>query len=327
MPDALLSMSCVVQKLRSTGLNCYLQLIIYSLLLTSCGNHHMLKEIKILDHYPSASGIELVNDHFYIIGDDANDLLVLDSNLAVKETVPLYHFPEKKIPKKLKADLESITLTADSQLLVLGSGSLAPYRNSGWLIDPVTKHKDSIALDTFYARLTAYGIKEVNIEGSCAIPGFQLLANRGSKGYPKNQLIFTRPDFWEAQTNAPITTCLLGSQQDSTLFNGVSGMTYSKRSDRLILTVSTEDTRNNVDDGAIGKSYLWIVHNISNKKRWSAINPDRIIDLEKLDYRFKGQKIESVCLVKETNDFFYLLLAADNDTGSSTLFRVIIEKD
>jgi hypothetical protein len=287
----------------------------------------MLKEIKTLDTYPSASGMEYFNGQFYIIGDDANQLLVLDSNLVIKDSIPLYNFPEKRIPKGLKADLESITLTADNKLLILGSGSKDPYRNSAWLIDPLTKQKDSIPLDTFYARLKVNNIKEVNIEGSCAIPGFQLLSNRGSKGYPKNQLIFTRPEFWKEQSSSPITTIFAGTQKDTAVFNGVSGMAYAKKSDRLILTVSTEDTRNTVDDGAIGKSYLWIVHTISNKKRWSAINPDQVIDLEKLDYRFKGQKIESVCLYRETKDFLHLLLAADNDNGSSTLFKVIIDKD
>lgn len=287
----------------------------------------MLKEIKTLDNYPSASGIEYFNGQFYIIGDDANHLLILDSNLVIKDSISLYNFPEKRIPKALKADLESITLTADNKLLVLGSGSKDPYRNSAWLIDPLTKQKDSIQLDTFYARLKTNNIKEVNIEGSSAIPGFQLLSNRGSKGYPKNQLIFTRPEFWKEQLSAPITTIFIGTQKDTAVFNGVSGMAYAKKSDRLILTVSTEDTRNTVDDGAIGKSYLWIVYTISNKKRWSAINPDQVIDLEKIDYRFKGQKIESVCLYKETKDFLHLLLAADNDNGSSTLFKVIIDKD
>ncbi|MCX6319899.1 MAG: hypothetical protein NTW29_21650 [Bacteroidetes bacterium] len=294
---------------------------------TACGNHHMLKEVKTLDHYPSASGMEYVNGQLFIIGDDANQLLILDSNLAIKDSIRLYDFPEKRIPKDRKADLESITLTADNKLLLMGSGSKDPYRNTAWLIDPQTHQKDSIQLDTFYARLKANNIHVLNLEGSCAIPGYQLLSNRGSKGYPKNQLIFTHPLFWEKQAHAPITALFLGVQQDSTVFNGVSGMAYARQSDRLLLTVSTEDTRNAMDDGAIGKSYLWMIKNISGKKRWSAVNPDIIIDLEEVDHRFKGQKIESVCIMKESTGFLDLLLAADNDNGTSTLFKVSISKE
>jgi hypothetical protein len=303
------------------------KLIILAVFLTACGKNNMLTEIKILDHYPSASGIEYFNNHFYIIGDDANDLLILDSNLTVKDSIQLYSFAEKRIPKPLKADLESITLTAGNKLLILGSGSKDPYRNTAWLIDPVTKQKDSIQLDTFYSRLKTNGIQELNIEGACAIPGYQVLSNRGSKGKPENQLIFTGDHFWETQATTPIATAIIGANTDSSQFSGVSGMTYALKTDRLILTVSTEDTRNNVDDGAIGKSYLWIIKNISGKIKLKAIHPDQVIDLEKMDKRFNRQKIESVCIIKETPDFLYLLLAADNDNGSSTLFKVVIEKD
>lgn len=305
--------------------------LIFSVLLagiaTSCGNHHMLKEVKTLGNYPSASGIEVFNNQVYVIGDDANHLLVLDSNLAYKDSIRLYNFPGTRIPKELKADLESITLTADNKLFIPGSGSKEPYRNNAWLIDPSTHKADTFSLADFYSRLRSFGISELNIEGSCEIPGFQLLSNRGSKGFPKNHLIFTKPGFWKEQSHCPINTLLLGTQRDSSVFTGVSGLAYAKKSDRLLITVSTEDTRNNVDDGAIGKSYLWIVKNISAKKNWSAINPDEIIDLTELDARFKGQKIECVCITKETKDLLYLLLAADNDNGTSTLFKVILTKE
>ncbi len=302
-------------------------ILVLSISFASCRQNSMLTEIKILDNYPSASGIEYFNSHFYIVGDDANDLLILDSNLVVKDSIQLYSFSEKRIPKPLKADLESISFTADNKLLLLGSGSKDPYRNTAWLIDPVTKQKDSIQLDTFYSRLKTNGIQELNIEGACAIPGYHVLSNRGSKGNPENQLIFTGDHFWETQTTTPITTVIIGANTDSSQFSGVSGMTYALKTDRLILTVSTEDTRNNVDDGAIGKSYLWIIKNISGKRKLKAIYPDQVIDLEKMDERFNRQKIESVCIIKETPDLLYLLLAADNDNGSSTLFKVVIEKD
>jgi hypothetical protein len=303
----------------------------YSLLLVivfaACSSKNELKEVKIISHYPSASGIDYLNKQVYIIGDDASNLMILDSNLIPKDSLSLYSNTEKRIPKAVKPDLESITITNDNQLLLLGSGSSAPYRNIAWFINPLTKQKDSIRLDTFYQRLKANGIQELNIEGSCAMPGHIILSNRGSKGYPKNHLIFTHREFWKQQITSRINTILIGSNTDSTTFSGVSGMTYASKTDELILTVSTEDTRNNMDDGAIGKSYLWIVKNISAKTKWKAINPDRIIDLNKLDNRFSRQKIESVCILKETKKLLHLLLAADNDNGSSTLFQVIVSKD
>lgn len=305
---------------------CILKIFTLSILFAACGNNDMLKEVKKLDHYPSASGIEYFNNQFYIIGDDANNLLILDSSLNPTDSINLYSFAEKRIPKKLKADLEAITITKNNKLLIVGSGSSSPTRNNGWLIDPVTKQKDSLRLDTFYQRLKINGLDEINIEGVCAIPGSIILTNRGSKGYPKNYLVITADNFWTDQANAPISLILTGFNADSSLFNGVSGITYSKQSDRLILTVSTEDTRNSMDDGTIGKSYLWIIENISAKKKWKAINPDQVIDLEAIDLRFKGQKIESVCITKETKNFLHLVLPADNDDGSSSLFKLVAKK-
>lgn len=303
---------------------------IYQLLILtafiSCGSNNMLKEIKKLDHYSSASGIEYFRNHYYVIGDDANNLLILDEAFNPKDSIQLYSFSEKRIPKAIKPDLEAITVTKNGTLLIVGSGSLAPTRNTAWIIDPVTKQKDSIRLDIFYQRLKLNGLEEINIEGICSMPGSVVFSNRGSKGYPKNHLIFTNEDFLKDQTNARLIIVPVGSNTDSSFFNGVSGLAYSTKSDRLIITVSTEDTRNNMDDGAIGKSYLWIVKNISSKKGWKAINPDEIIDLEAIDPKFNGQKIESVCITKETTRFLHLVLAADNDNGASSIFRLIVEK-
>lgn len=298
------------------------------LLLISCTKKKVsLTEVKLLQHYPSASAIEFIDNKFYIIGDDANNLLVLDNNLAPVDSIQLYNFLEKRIPKSVKPDLESVTVLPDSSLMIIGSGSSAPTRNTAWKFHPSTKQKDSLRLDTFYSRLSLYGIKEINIEGAAYIPGFIVFANRGSKGYPKNQFIFTPNNFWQQQATVEVYTMLAGVNNDSTLFNGISGLAYAAKSDMLVCTVSTEDTRNSMDDGAIGKSYLWIIKNISSKRRWKAINPDMIIDLNGADKRFEGQKIESVCIVNEDAQKLHLVLAADNDNGSSTLFRIAVRKD
>jgi len=305
-------------------------IIIFLLWLTvSCGKTHLLKELIQIDTYPSASGIEYYSDRIYLIGDDARQLLILDSNLHIQDSILLYHGNDKRLSKDTKPDLESIArirIAGKNQLLIIGSGSLAPYRNAAWLINPENEQKQAISLDTFFLRLQFNGIQETNIEGSCAIPGSIVLSNRGNKTNRKNQLIITSNNFWMQQAVAPISTLLVGSNADTTVFNGVSGLAYATKSDRLVMTVSTEDTRNAYDDGAIGKSYLWIVKNISGKKRWKSVNPDQVIDLEAIDPRFKGQKIESVCITNETKHFLHLVLAADNDKGSSTLFRLLVEK-
>ncbi len=306
-----------------------LKLFIPGILVLSCSDKPTahLREIKPLS-YPSASGIEFADQKLYIIGDDATRLLLLDSSFVVADSLQLYTNAERRIPKDVKPDLEAITAIRykDSmRLLLLGSGSLSPHRNIAWLIDPVTQQKTEWKLDTFYRRLQSQ-LPELNIEGACFLAGSVVLSNRGHKGFPMNHLILTSPGFLADQTRCSLRLVKIGANEDTAHFQGVSGLAYSRRSDKLFLTVSTEDTRSVYEDGAIGKSYLWIVDNISSKRRWGAINPDRIIDLEAADSRFKGQKIESVCLLKETRHFYHLAMVADNDDGSSTLFKFVVEK-
>lgn len=296
----------------------------------SCGESHLLKDVVKIENYPSASGIEYFDNKFYVVGDDARNLLILDSNLQVLDSILLYPGSSTRISKDTKPDLESVSLMyrrSKTRLLLLGSGSHDPYRNMGWFIDPKSKTMDSVRLDTFYERLHLQGLKEINIEGASFIPGSFVLSNRGHKGYPRNYLIFTNPDFWMNQEQAPLTAILTGFSKDSTAFSGISGIAYARKSDRLVMTVSTEDTRSVYEDGAIGKSYLWIINSISSKKRWKSINPNQVIELDAIDPRFRGQKIESVCVIKETRKLLHLVLAADNDDGSSTLFKLIVEKD
>lgn len=299
--------------------------IIILTFLNSCGSKSTLKEIKTISSYPSASGIEIINNQFYLIGDDANNLLILDNNLNTIDSVSIFPFSGQRIPKSIKADLESISITKTNEILLLGSGALSPYRNSAWLINPEPKEKKHYHLDTFYQRLKLNGLKELNIEGSCVIQGSFLLSNRGNKNNPHNHLVITNENFFLDQSGSVINVMSIGVNDDSTIFSGVSGLAYSKISDRLIITISTEDTNNVMDDGAIGKSYLWIVNNISSKLKWKAINPNKVIDLEKLDPRFKGHKIESACIEMETDDLLRLVLVSDNDMGSSNLFRVILD--
>jgi hypothetical protein len=103
-------------------------------------------------------------------------------------------------------------------------------------------------------------------------------------------------------------------------------MDYSFKTDKLYISVTSENTFNNYDDGEIGKSFLWIINDLSIKKEYSAINPNRIIDLEEIDKRFAGHKIEGICILSESKNNTELLLASDDDDGKTILFKLSIPK-
>jgi hypothetical protein len=302
-------------------------LISFLLLLVGCGKKLEIIKILELKEYPSGSGMALIENRIFLIGDDAPYITILDTSLNIIDTLSLISSVSKRIPKDTKPDLEAaVTLYIDRQPygFFIGSGSLSPFRNFGFLVNPENKRTHKISLETFYKRIKDLGIQEINIEGAAAIPGGILLSNRGNKANRRNHLIFTNTLFFTEPDSAFIKIIKVGSNSDSTSFPGVSGLDYSKNNDQLWLSVSTENTFNSFDDGEIGKSYLWMINDISSKRRLSAINPTRIFDLVALDRRFKGQKIESVCVIAQDKNKAELVLVADNDNGRTRLFKILL---
>ena len=303
-----------------------IQFTFISFLFCSCGNEHNMSNVQIkkLD-YPSASSIEFYDGRLYLMGDDATKLLILDTNLNIDDSISIISYPENRIPKDIKPDLEASALNGDN-LFLFGSGSLSPYRNFAWKHNLKTKDNDSINFERLFLKIKVLGIEQINIEGACFVAGKLILVNRGNKGYPHNHFIMTDEKSLTNYSSFQTSIIPFEIQKDTTSFKGISGLCYAKESDQLVMTISTEDTRNSYDDGAIGKSFLWIINNISNKLDSKTLSPDKIIDLEEIDPRFKKQKIESATVISETNELINLALVADNDDGSSTIFKLSIKK-
>ena len=314
--------------MRTTGKIFYC--ILASSIVFSCNQTEMNStvQIKKLD-YPSASSVEYFNDKLYVMGDDATNLLVLDTNFKIIDSIHMTSYPGKRIPKEIKPDLEASTLYIHGyNEILLFFGSLSTHqRNHCVWYDFKKKTIDSTSLDHLNSKIKALGIEQVNIEGICIVNDELLMANRGNKSYPKNFLLISRKDLWKTDTSYDVRPIPVITQEDTSFFAGISGLHYSEKSDQLIMSVSTEDTRSVHEDGTIGKSYLWIIENISSKLNSMSISPDKIIDLETIDPRFKDQKIEEAAVIEETKDFMRLVLVADNDDGSSTIFKMSLKKN
>ena len=84
--------------------------LLFSFITSSCNPKDNGVVMKILDHYPSASGIEYFDNSFYIIGDDAKNILILDNDLNIKDSILLYDFAGYRFAKDIKPDLESIKI-------------------------------------------------------------------------------------------------------------------------------------------------------------------------------------------------------------------------
>ncbi len=283
-----------------------------------------LLDFKALTDYPSGSGIEFYKDNIYLAGDDAKDVLLMNKKWKKPELINLFPSDTERIPKKLKFDLEATTIVnvdKKAHLLIMGSGSAEP-RNKAFLVNLKSNAVSQIDMTVFYQRLLAAGLTELNIEGAATVNEYIVLANRGNKTNPENQLIITTSDFFNKQEQASIKILKIDFPKKETS-SGVSGLAYSDDHETLLLTVSTEDTPNSIDDGPIGKSYLGIIDNFYRKigREKVKVKINSLIDLGEADKQFRGYKIESVCIQSSKDHSMKLQMVADNDDGSSYLFK------
>jgi hypothetical protein len=286
-----------------------------------------LLDFKELDKFPSGSGLEFYDNQLYIVGDDAKTILVTNKKWKKRDSIVLFEHEEARIPKKQKADLEATTLidwNNEPHLLIIGSGS-KEKRNSALTLSLSNKTITHYNIADFYNRLPGAGIAEVNIEGAAAVNDYLVLANRGNKTNPDNHLLVTNTSFLTNPDTAPLQLYKIALPEDNGPM-GISGITYSAYQEQLLFTTSTEDTANAYDDGTIGKSYLGIVNNAYRKiGREKRIKANELIDLSDVDKQFKGFKIESVAIQSERNNSMKLHFVADNDTGNTYLFKVLLK--
>ena len=264
------------------------------------------------------------------MGDDASTILLLDTDYKKIDLIRLFNYPEKRIPKSKKYDLEAsalIKVNGRLHFLLLGSASgeqrkkviLIPLESLNSLTPYLREYDD----DEFIERIVRNGIDEVNIEGVTAIGGDLVLANRGNDSNQINHLIITGNYFWERQKDVPVHVTELLLPAGTNGFIGISELCYLRSKNILLLTLCKEATSNSYDDGTIGDSYIGWISNITNKIRHRALMLDGIINLSDVNAEFKNQKIEGIC--KESvrrKDEFIFHLVSDNDAGESKLFKV-----
>ena len=272
-----------------------------------------------LSEYPSGSTISYYNEHFYLMGDDASALLVLDRGLKAVREIPLFTGDNKRIAKAEKADIEAsewIIYDGKAKLWLFSSGSLSPQRDSAFCFDPETGTIDRHTLGGFYRQLHKAGIAELNIEAAASVKDLLVFGSRGNASNKQNYLIQTSlssfPDasaFKLIQVNLPAGV-------------GISGMSYLAADDILLMTTSTENTASAYDDGEIGESSLGFIYGISEKLANRSVTPEDWIELSTLHPEFKGQKIESITTQEVVRGETIATLVSDDDKGRTRLFSL-----
>jgi hypothetical protein len=288
---------------------------------------------SLLKDFSSGSSINYYDGKFYLVGDDATNLLILDKEYKQLDSIRLFDYSEKRIPKAEKADFESATiifLNKIPHLFIIGSASTEKRKKT--LLLPVQNYRAGNNLfqpffykDAFLQQLKTKGITEINVEGSTVIKDSLILSNRGNNANRVNHLVIMPTAAMNdpaVQTKVPLSVIPLNLPVSGKSFIGVSELCYIEANDMLLITLSSEATDNAYDDGAISDSYIGCVNNISKKIHHSPVALDEMINLSEVDKAFVLQKIEGVCVEAVNNNQLDIHLVSDNDNGESTLFHV-----
>ncbi|TGE08196.1 DUF6929 family protein [Hymenobacter fodinae] len=300
----------------------------------------LIQHEAVLPDLPSASGIEVVGEVAYIIGDDSPFLYQLNAaSLAAGERTSLFetaHFSTGRIPKDLKLDLECLTVIntpgADAGLLLLGSGATSAREQGFWVTLPSGAKTGStvypVALSGLYAALRQHlpaGIT-LNLEAVAATTT-ELLIFQRTVGSAAGNLAFRLPlpqvlHYLQHQTQAvpPIRTQLYQLPTIEGKPAGFSGATWFEN--QLFVTASVEDTQDAVQDGAVLGSLVGI---IDLSKSSTKPVPVALARLELPTGQAYRGKVESVAVRRRVGQRTYeLLLVTDDDQGGSTAVTAVL---
>lgn len=293
-----------------------------------------------LPNLPSASGVEILGDTVYIIGDDSPYLYRFGAaDLQPGQAVTLFdtaHFSSGRIPKSLKPDLECLTALADAStgetgLLVFGSGATAARENGFWV--PITSGKEPavtvypVGLGPLYAKLRESlpaGVT-LNLEAA-ATTDTELVLFQRTVGSMAGNLLFRLPlpaflNFLHHRT--PQLPDVRAQHYELPTINhkpaGFSGACFFDG--RLFVTASVEDTTDAIADGEVLGSFVGILDADQPSDSSGAF-----ARLELPGHQPYRGKVESVAVRRALGKGRYeLLLVTDDDQGGSTAVLVEVQ--
>ena len=239
----------------------------------------IIKKSQKLPNPSSASGIEYINGLYYIIGDDANALFVLDEQLKVQKTIPFFSGKavQEHIPKKEKPDFECMSFVYVQEvphILIMGSGSKA-NRKIAFLYNLVTEEIQKLDYLAFYNTLEKDPLftlgAELNLEALSCTNDFVYLFQRGNIADKNTFLRFPVQDVLHPDTYEIYSTELQGIKQGKA---GFSGACFVLEWNAILFTASVELTKDAYNDGEVLGSTAGIIQNHSLKENVVITYPD-----------------------------------------------------
>ena len=291
---------------------------------------------KLLPNLLSGSGLEIINNQIFIIGDDSPLLYQLQADTWEQSaTYPLFqtnHFANGRIPKPRKPDLECLTgvkFKNNAYLLAFGSGSTAA-RHTCYLVQLASAQApkpviQAISLQLLYGALqtdvavTAGGT--LNLEAAAASAEHVYLLQRSVSNGPDALLIFSLPAFmtYLQQPTGPVPTYSVMPFQLPQINGfkaGFSGASFFD--DKIFITASVENTNDAYLDGEVLGSFAGYI------PVQQVPGPEvRTTRLRDANNQFYPGKVESISIIRKTAAHQYRALAiTDNDNGQSEMLEL-----
>ena len=296
--------------------------------LMSCNDKNLNSEItsiKTIDQIPSASGLEIIKDQIFIVGDNSPWLFKLNSDFEIMDKIELHReFAQKFniIPKPVKPDFEALTSYTESgktRLMIFGSGSLREVRDQLIIVDPQTHETNQYSLTALYLHLIKTAdLKEedLNIEAAVTSNKHLYLFNRG-KNISFKCLIQDLLDYLNTETSIPdfeITAYELPKLGG--IEAGFSGACINKEQTKILFTAAVENTENWIADGEVTGSFIGYI-DLKN----AAVRTTQLTVANKPLLA----KVESVAIYNESDNIYKLLLVTDNDGKASQLITADLD--
>lgn len=277
-----------------------------------------LENIQLLQELPSGSGLAVIGDSVFIIGDDATRLYIYRIGDSSISNVPLLRHDTSvyRIAKPDKHDLEAITqvqLKQGLRLVAFGSGSLSPQRENLLVLDPLNPTDQQwIPAAKFYRQLLGLSAaSELNIEGVVIDGKMVYLLNRSANeifSFPLaelGQLFESNGDYQPKQILRKTVALPKGNGLQPRLSGGCL-----LSPGKLLFTAAMEDTPDAYNDGQVHGSYVGIL-DLENLRLLA------FDQIETKDGKPIVEKLESIDL---HGDGSKAIAISDNDQGSSGLF-------
>ena len=242
----------------------------------------------------AASGIVLLNNQLYIIGDNSGFLYQYDLSLKVLKQHSIIENPVANIPKKEKPDFESITLK-NYTLYIFGSGS-TKKREIRIKFDLQTQETKSKDLSKLYKKLKEvanFTDDDLNIEGTFFYVNNLYLLNRGNTELSKNG-IFRYDKSLDSIAYQPIKLPIINNIEtsftDAIFHEG-----------KIYFLATAENSSSTYLDGEIYGSIIGII-NIEN------------MEIEHFLQISNNQKFEGLTFYNQQENEVNFLICEDNDT-------------